>query len=108
MFPLDKRQLKKVIKGRHFNKVKIPKGQSEAVNQRIKENRKHNGQTKRGKVTFNDLQTLPIEIKIERHEPPIKPGMNTGAPEGLGMSAPLVTPCFIPFDPSYVIFERVT
>jgi len=59
-------------------------------------------------MTFNELQTLHMKIKIEQHEQPIKPGMNPGAPEGLGVSAPLVTPCFIPFDLFYVIFQRVT
>jgi hypothetical protein len=37
---------------------------------------------KKDKRTKNDLQTIHTKLKIEEQEPHIKPGMNSGAPEG--------------------------
>ena len=36
--------------------------------------RQHNGQKKKDKRTNNDLQNIYIEVKIELHEPHLKPG----------------------------------
>jgi hypothetical protein len=33
-------------------------------------------------MTNNDLQTIHIKQKIEKHEPNYKPGVNLGSPEG--------------------------
>jgi len=37
-------------------------------------------------------KTLHIQLKIEQHEPDLKPGVNSGAPEGKAVPTPLVTP----------------
>ena len=47
-----------------------------------KKNRQHNDQKKKYKRTNNDLQNIHIELKIEEHEPHLKPGVNSGVPEG--------------------------
>ena len=41
----------------------------------------------------NDLQniTQKFKLKLEEHEPLQKPGVNSGAPEGLAVPVPLVT-----------------
>jgi len=36
---------------------------------------------KKYKKTNNDLQNIHIKLKIEQHEPHLKPGVNAGAPE---------------------------
>jgi hypothetical protein len=41
-------------------------------------------------ITVTDLQNLHIKLKIEQHEPQIKPVVNSGASEGLVVPAPLV------------------
>jgi hypothetical protein len=51
-----------------------------------------NSQKKKYKRTNNDLQNTHIKPKIEQHEPHQKPEVNSGAPEGLAVPAPLVTP----------------
>ena len=48
----------------------------------LKKNRQHNGQAKKYKRTNNDLQNIHIKLKIEKYEPHLKPGVNTGAPKG--------------------------
>ena len=35
----------------------------------LKKNRQHNGQKKKYKRTYNDLQNIDIKLKIELHEP---------------------------------------
>jgi len=35
---------------------------------------------------------LHRKLKIEQHEPPLKPGVNSGAPERLAVSVPYVAP----------------
>ena len=47
-----------------------------------KKNRQHSGQKKKYKRTNNDLQNIHIKLKIEQHEPQIKPAVNSGASEG--------------------------
>jgi len=37
---------------------------------------------KKDKSTKNDLQNIHIKLMIEQHEPHLKPGVNSGAPEG--------------------------
>ena len=44
--------------------------------------RKHNCQNKKYKRANIDLQNIHIKLKIEKHEPHYKPGVNSGAPEG--------------------------
>jgi hypothetical protein len=44
--------------------------------------RKHNCQNKKYKRAKTDLQSIHIKLKIEKHEPHYKPGVNSGAPEG--------------------------
>ena len=51
--------------------------------------REHNGQKKKDKRTKNDLQNIHVKLKIEKHEPHLKPLVNSGAPE---VPAPLVAP----------------
>jgi hypothetical protein len=34
------------------------------------------------KRASNDLQNIHIKLKVEQHEPHLKPGENLGAPEG--------------------------
>jgi hypothetical protein len=36
---------------------------------------------KNTKRTNNDLQNIHIKLKIEKHEPHLKPEVNTGAPK---------------------------
>ena len=43
-------------------------------------------------MTNNDLQNINIKLKIEYNEPHQKPGVNSGAPQGLSVPAPLVAP----------------
>ena len=51
-----------------------------AIRNRIsKKNRKHNGQKKKHKRTNNDLQNIHIKLNIEKHEPHLKPQVNSGA-----------------------------
>ena len=47
---------------------------------------------KKDKRTNNDLHNIHIKLKIELQEPHLKPGVNSGTPEGLAVPAPLVTP----------------
>jgi hypothetical protein len=49
---------------------------------RISKNRQHNGQKKKYKRTKQICKTLHIKLKIEYHEPHLKHGVNSGAPEG--------------------------
>ena len=44
--------------------------------------RQHNGQKKKYTRTNNDLQSIHIKLKIEKHESHSVPGVNAGAPEG--------------------------
>ena len=46
------------------------------------------------KGSNNELQALHRKLKIEWHEPHKKPGVNTGAPEGLAVPAPPVVLLF--------------
>jgi len=39
-----------------------------------KKNRQNNGQKKKYKRINNDLQNIHIKLKIEQHDPPLKPG----------------------------------
>ena len=58
-----------------------------------KEDRQHNDQHKKDKMTNNDHKTPHRKLKIEKHEPHYKPGgVNLGAPEGYAVPAPLVVP----------------
>jgi hypothetical protein len=43
----------------------------------LKKNRQHNGQKKTYKRTNNDLQSIHIKLKIKKHEPHYKPGVNS-------------------------------
>ena len=49
-------------------------------------------QKKKDKRTNNDLQTLHIKLKIEKHESHLKPGVKLGALEWKSIPAPLVPP----------------
>ena len=51
--------------------------------------REHNGQKKKDKRTNNDLQNIHVKLKIEKHEPHLKPLVDSGSPE---VPAPLVVP----------------
>ena len=42
------------------------------------------------KRTNNDLQNIHIKLKIEEHKPHLNTGVNSGAPEGYAVPAPLV------------------
>jgi hypothetical protein len=44
-------------------------------------NRQQNGRKKKYKGIGNDLQNIHIKLKIEKHEPHLKPGITSGAPE---------------------------
>jgi len=46
-----------------------------------KKNRQHK-QRKKYKGTNNDPQNMHVKLKIELHEPHLKPGVNSGAPDG--------------------------
>jgi hypothetical protein len=56
------------------------------------QDRKNNGQKKKDKWTSNDLQNNTKKTKNEQYELPYKAGLNSGAPEGLSVPVPLVTP----------------
>jgi len=47
---------------------------------------------KKDKRTNNDLQNTTQKTKDRATRTPLKPGMNSGAPEGLTVPAPHVTP----------------
>jgi len=66
---------------RSFKKIlKIPKGQSEAVNQRRTDNTMTKGKSKQANTTKN--KTLHRKLKIEQHEPHTKQEVFPGAPGG--------------------------
>ena len=44
--------------------------------------KQHNGQKKRDKKTNNDLQNITHKTKDRVTRTPLKPGVNSGAPEG--------------------------
>jgi hypothetical protein len=54
--------------------------------------RQHNGQKKKDERTNNDLQNITQKTKDRVTQTPLKHGVNSGAPEGLAVPAPLVTP----------------
>ena len=54
----------------------------EVIRIRKSKDRQHNDQKKNDKRTNNDLQNIHIKLKIKQHEPHLKPGVNSGAPEG--------------------------
>ena len=53
-----------------------------------KKNRQHNG--KKYKKINNDLQIITIKTEDQVTETPLKPRVNSGAPEGYAVPAPLV------------------
>ena len=53
-----------------------------------KRDRQHNGQAKRQTMIY---KTPHRKLKIEQHEPNLKPEMNSGAHEGLAVPALLVS-----------------
>jgi hypothetical protein len=55
--------------------LKIPKGYSETVNRRRRDNTM-NGQRKRVKGTNNNVQKLHRKLNIEQHESHLKPMVN--------------------------------
>ena len=55
-------------------------GLSEDVNCRKK--RQHNDQKKENKRTNSDLQNITLKTKDRATRIPLKPGINSGAPEG--------------------------
>jgi hypothetical protein len=60
--------------------LKIPKGQSESIYRRRTDNTMAKRKRTRGQTTI--YKTLHTNLKIEQHEPHLKPGVNLGAPEG--------------------------
>jgi hypothetical protein len=57
-----------------------------------KKGKQHNGQRKKDKRTNNHIQDSTQKTKDQATRTPLKPGMNSSAPEMLGVLAPLVTP----------------
>jgi hypothetical protein len=55
----------------------------EVIRIRKSKDRQHNDQKKNDKRTNNDLQNIHIKLKIKQHEPHLKPGVNSGAPDKL-------------------------
>jgi hypothetical protein len=55
-----------------------------------KKDRHHNGQRKRTKGRTTIYKKLHTKLKIEYHEPHLKPGVNLGTPEELSVPALLV------------------
>ena len=62
----------------------------ESVNQRRTDNTMANRKRTKGKTTI--YKTLHRKLKIEKHEPHSEPVVNSGAPEGQVVHAPLVAP----------------
>ena len=60
-------------------------------NQKPQIDRQYNGQTKKDKMTNNLQQTINKNLKIKQHELHEKRGVNSCAPEGVTVPAPLVT-----------------
>ena len=58
--------------------------QEEQTTQRQKDRRTDNitAKRKKEKRTNNDLQNIHIKLKIELHEPHLKPGVNSGTSKG--------------------------
>ena len=68
--------------------LKIQIGQSESVNQRTD----NSVQKKKNKKTNNDLQSITYKTEDPAIQTQLKQGVSSGAPEGLAVPAPLVTP----------------
>ena len=49
---------------------------------KLKKDRQHNGQKKKYKRTNNDIQNITNKTKDRVTRTPLKPGVNSGAPEG--------------------------
>jgi len=49
---------------------------------KLKKDRQHNDQKKKDKRTNNDLQNITNKTKDRVTRTPLKPGANSGAPEG--------------------------
>jgi hypothetical protein len=47
----------------------------------LKKDRQYNGKKKKYKKTNNDLQNITIKNKDQIRQIPLKPGVNSGAPE---------------------------
>ena len=60
--------------------LKIPKGQSESAYQRRTDNTM--AKRKKYKKTKNNLQNITIKTEGQVTQSPLKPGVNSGAPEG--------------------------
>ena len=73
--------------------LNISKVLSETVNRRKTDNTMV--KTKKDKRTNNDLQSTTQKTKDRPARTSLKPGMNSGAPDGLAVPAPLVTPVLL-------------
>ena len=69
-------------------------GQSESVNQRRTDN---SVQKKKNKKTNNDLQSITYKTTDPAIQTQLKQGVSSGAPEGLAVPAPLVTPVVVSY-----------
>ena len=79
--------------------LKIPKGQLEVVNRRMTDNT----MAKR-KKTNTDLQNITWKTTARATWTPLKPGMNSGAPEGLAVPVPEVTPVVLLLNDTNIIW----
>jgi len=55
------------------------------------------------KRTNNDLQNTTHKTKDRATRSPLKPGVDTGAPEGLAVPVPLVTPIMLLLNDTNII-----
>ena len=69
--------------------LKIPKAQSETVNRRTDNMMTKRKRTKGQTMIYKALHRK-LYIKINQHEPHLKPDVNSGAPEGQAVPAALV------------------
>ena len=70
-----------------------------------KKGKQHNGQKKKDKRTNNHIQNSTQKTKDQATRTPLKPGMNSSAPEMLGVLAPLVTPVVLLLKDTNIIWH---
>ena len=83
-----------------MKKWKIPKWYSESVNRKTDNTMTERKRTK-GQTTI--YKTLDRKLQIEQHEPHLKPGVNSGAPEGSAVHVPNATPVVLLLNDTNII-----
>ena len=79
-----------------MKKWKIPKWYSESVNRKT-----DNAMTERKRT--KEQTTIYKILQIEQHEPHLKPGVNSGAPEGSAVHVPNATPVVLLLNDTNII-----